>query len=94
MSPHPAPPALAPDAMASLLPAERMAVAVASAQVARGDNPPAGTIAALLTAIGRLTGEPLEALGTGPLLDPGCRAGKCGSCTGPPCEHECHRGGA
>jgi len=32
----------------------------------------------------------LEAIGTGPLLDPDCRDGKCGSCTGAPCEHECH----
>jgi len=24
------------------------------------------------------------------VLDPDCKAGKCGSCAGPPCEHECH----
>ena len=34
---------------------------------------------------------PLTATGTGPLLDPDCRDGKCGSCVGPPCEHECHQ---
>jgi hypothetical protein len=33
----------------------------------------------------------LEAVGAGPLLDPDCRDGKCGSCVGAPCEHECHR---
>ncbi len=33
----------------------------------------------------------LIAEGAGPLLDPDCRAGKCGSCAGAPCEHECHR---
>jgi hypothetical protein len=33
----------------------------------------------------------LEAVGTGPLLDPDCKAGKCGSCVGAPCEHECHK---
>jgi hypothetical protein len=33
----------------------------------------------------------LEAIGTGPLLDPDCRAGKCSSCVGAPCEHECHK---
>jgi hypothetical protein len=33
----------------------------------------------------------LVAEGAGPLLDPDCRDGKCGSCTGPPCEHECHQ---
>jgi hypothetical protein len=27
----------------------------------------------------------------GPLLDPDCRQGKCGSCVGGPCEHDCHR---
>jgi hypothetical protein len=32
----------------------------------------------------------LVAEGNGPLLDPDCRDGKCGSCIGPPCEHECH----
>jgi len=36
----------------------------------------------------------LVAEGAGPLLDPDCRAGKCGSCVGPPCEHECHGTGA
>ncbi len=42
----------------------------------------------LLTA-GQSANE-LTAEGTGPLLDPDCRDGKCGSCIGPPCEHECH----
>jgi hypothetical protein len=28
-----------------------------------------------------------------PLIDPDCAAGKCGSCSGPPCQHECHTGG-
>lgn len=28
---------------------------------------------------------------TEPLLDPDCRDGKCGSCVGGPCEHDCHR---
>lgn len=34
---------------------------------------------------------PLIAEGAGPLLDPDCRDGKCASCVGPPCEHECHQ---
>lgn len=25
-----------------------------------------------------------------PLIDPDCRAGKCATCMGEPCEHECH----
>lgn len=33
----------------------------------------------------------LIAVGAGPLLDPDCRDGKCGSCVGAPCEHECHK---
>jgi hypothetical protein len=37
--------------------------------------------------------RPLEAIGAGPLLDPDCRDGKCGSCVGAPCEHSCHQGG-
>ncbi|WP_395109824.1 hypothetical protein [Actinomadura sp. SCN-SB] len=28
---------------------------------------------------------------TEPLIDPDCRDGKCGSCVGGPCEHECHQ---
>ena len=32
----------------------------------------------------------LVAYGAGPLLDPDCRDGKCGSCVGAPCEHDCH----
>lgn len=35
----------------------------------------------------------LEAIGAGPLLDPDCRDGKCGSCVGTPCEHACHTAG-
>lgn len=26
-----------------------------------------------------------------PVIDPDCRDGKCGSCVGGPCQHECHR---
>jgi hypothetical protein len=133
------------EALATLEPAERIAFTVAAARVARGDNPPLNTTAALLLTIQRLiteTGPPppvaadlesriadlentigqatvmvesmveggrldpdcalrllstlgtpprdLEAIGTGPLLDPDCRAGKCASCVGAPCEHECH----
>lgn len=33
----------------------------------------------------------LVAIGAGPLLDPDCRDGRCVSCTGAPCEHECHQ---
>lgn len=33
----------------------------------------------------------LTATGGGPLLDDACRAGDCGSCGGPPCEHSCHQ---
>jgi hypothetical protein len=33
----------------------------------------------------------LTAEGAGPLLDPDCRDGKCGSCVGAPCEHYCHK---
>ena len=45
------------------------------------------------------TGMPvreLEAIGTGPLLDPDCRDGKCSSCVGGLCECEHHKkpGGA
>jgi hypothetical protein len=49
---------------------------------------------ALLAICAPWTGMPvreLEAIGTGPLLDPDCKAGKCGSCVGAPCEHECHK---
>jgi hypothetical protein len=35
--------------------------------------------------------KPLTAEGAGPLLDPDCRDGKCGSCVGAPCEHYCHK---
>jgi hypothetical protein len=48
----------------------------------------------LLLVLRQWTGMPpheLEAIGTGPLLDPDCRAGKCASCVGAPCEHECHK---
>jgi hypothetical protein len=43
-----------------LAPAERLAVTVASAQLARGENPPVNTTAALLLTIKRLTGEGQE----------------------------------
>jgi hypothetical protein len=43
-----------------LEPAERLAVTVASAQLARGENPPVNTTAALLLTIKRLTGEGQE----------------------------------
>jgi hypothetical protein len=49
---------------------------------------------ALLAICAPWTGMPLrelEAIGTGPLLDPGCRAGDCGPCAGAPCEHSCHK---
>lgn len=39
-----------------------------------------------------LTG-PLTADGSGPLLDPDCRAGKHTSCAGDPCECPCHTSG-
>jgi len=29
----------------------------------------------------------------GQVIDPDCRDGKCGSCVGGICEHECHEGG-
>lgn len=29
-----------------------------------------------------------------PLIDPDCRDGKCVSCAGGPCEHECHTAGS
>ncbi|MCK2219751.1 hypothetical protein MF672_039040 [Actinomadura sp. ATCC 31491] len=29
-----------------------------------------------------------------PLIDPDCRDGKCGSCVGGPCEHDCHQAGS
>jgi hypothetical protein len=38
----------------------------------------------------RQAAKVLTAIGNGPLLDPACRDGKCGSCVGYPCEHECH----
>jgi hypothetical protein len=49
---------------------------------------------ALLAICAPWTGMPvreLEAIGNGPLLDPDCRDGKCASCVGAPCEHECHK---
>lgn len=49
----------------------------------------------LITAdlLSRTGARELVAEGAGPLLDPDCVAGKCGSCVGAPCEHECHRPG-
>ena len=29
-----------------------------------------------------------------PLIDPDCRDGKCGSCVGGPCTHDCHQAGS
>jgi hypothetical protein len=40
----------------TLLPAERLALNVAKAQLARGENPPSNTTAMLVMAIERLTG--------------------------------------
>jgi hypothetical protein len=53
------------EALATLEPAERIAFTVASAQVARGDNPPPNTTAALLLTIQRLI---TEAAGPAPLI--------------------------
>jgi hypothetical protein len=78
--------------LAKLTPEERSAFTVAAKMVARDDNPGIGTTATLVLAIQRLiTTEPVVAEGNGPLLDPDCKAGKCGSCVGGLCEHECHR---
>ena len=84
-------------ALATLTAAERQAFVMAAGQVAAGQKPSMMTIVTLVETIQRLITEPgreLSAEGTGPLLDPDCRDGKCGSCTGAPCEHECHRAGA
>ena len=82
------------EALARLTTGERAAFSAAADCLARDQKPPMGTIVTLVETICRLIGEPgreLEAIGTGPLLDPDCLAGKCGSCVGAPCEHECHR---
>lgn len=42
---------------ATLLPAERIALTIARAQLARGENPPINTTAALALALERLTGQ-------------------------------------
>lgn len=76
--------------LAKLTPEERSAFTAAAAQVARDVNPGIGTTATLVLTIQRLITEPVVAEGNGPLLDPDCRDGKCGSCIGGPCEHECH----
>ena len=83
------------DALARLTTGERAAFSAAADYLARDQKPPMGTIVTLVDTIRRLIGEPtqeLEAIGTGPLLDPACRNGTCGSsCAGAPCEHKCHR---
>ena len=82
------------EALSRLTAGDRAALALAAGYLARDQKPPMETIVTLAETVGRLTGEPsrdLEAIGAGPLLDPDCRDGKCGSCIGAPCEHECHR---
>lgn len=82
------------EALARLTTGERAAFSVAAGYLARDQKPPMETTVTLVETIQRLISEPpreLEAIGTGPLLDPDCRDGKCGSCIGAPCEHECHR---
>lgn len=37
------------------------------------------------------TGQGLLDVKPEPLIDPDCRDGKCGSCVGGPCQHECHQ---
>jgi hypothetical protein len=89
--------AVTPADLAKLTPIERGAFISAAALVADERKPPMLTIVILVETIERLITEPageLVAEGAGPLLDPDCRDGKCGSCTGPPCEHECHRDGS
>ena len=76
--------------LAKLTPEERSAFTTAAGQVARDVNPGIGTTATLILAIQRLITEPVVAEGNGPVLDPDCRDGKCNSCVGAPCEHECH----
>jgi len=84
--------------LARLTPAEREAFQQTALMVAVNDYTPAmGALAELILIIERLltqdeTEDPraLVAKGAGPLLDPDCRDGKCGSCVGAPCEHECH----
>lgn len=83
-----------PAALARLTREEQLAFGVAADYTAAGQKPPMDVIVTLLLAVQRLITEPAElaAEGTGPLLDPDCRDGKCGSCIGAPCEHECHQG--
>ncbi len=82
--------------LAKLTPIEQQTFTMAAELVACDQKPSMMTIAGLIEMIVRLITEPAEltAEGAGPLLDPDCRDGKCGSCIGPPCEHECHRDGA
>jgi hypothetical protein len=52
----------------------------------RGDDTgPLATVDRIEAALGHLDADPNE-----PLIDPDCRDGKCGSCVGGLCEHECH----
>lgn len=87
---------ITPADLAKLTPIERGAFIMAAELVAAERKPPMMTIVTLIETIERLITAPKElvAEGFGPLLDPDCRDGKCGSCIGPPCEHECHRGGS
>jgi hypothetical protein len=82
---------LTPIDLAILKPEEQSAYVVALDLTERGEVPGVLIVARLLATIDRLAapGE-LVADGTGPLLDPDCRDGKCSSCIGPPCEHSCH----
>jgi hypothetical protein len=84
--------------LARLLPEERLAFTMAAHQVADDRNPGLNTTTTLVLTIERLLTQPetedpraLTAEGAGPLLDPDCRDGKCGSCVGAPCEHDCHQ---
>ncbi len=85
--------AITPADLAKLTPIEQQAFTEAARMVADGWTPYLTTIVTLIETIERLITEPAELIaeGPGPLLDPDCRDGKCGSCTGAPCEHECHR---
>jgi hypothetical protein len=85
---------ITPEALARLTTIERLTFQTSAGLVAAGQKPSLESVVILLEIIQRLLAEPAEltAEGAGPLLDPDCRAGKCGSCIGPPCEHECHYG--
>lgn len=85
-----------PAALARLTPAEQLTLETSAGLVACGQMPSMESVVTLVETIARLIAEPdagLTAEGAGPLLDPDCRAGKCGSCIGAPCEHGCHNPG-